>query len=336
MKRTIIILISCVLLATALLLCFRDGAVKAGQYINSAFPALERLWGGSEAAPGPDPLAGLEEFSEELRELLKEPEPEPVPEPSPEPEPAAEEVGFDEYRVSETRAIPRYRARSKYKANETGGAVSNGFRGRPTTVEEYLALPVPDFAPDAQTLVFKDEQWLEAYEGNYYLIVNYTANTVTVYAGEDEGSYNVPAKVFVCSAGYDTPRYGYYELGVQKRWVYLFGNVYGQYSTEICEDILFHSVPYKKLERPDTLEYEEFDKLGTAASAGCIRLQVIDAKWIFDNYDRITGVQFISDEDPGPLGKPEAMKISDNKKCRGWDPTDPDEKNPWIAVLADK
>jgi hypothetical protein len=31
----------------------------------------------------------------------------------------------------------------------------------------------------------------------------------------------------------------------------------------------------------------------------------------------------------GPLGKPEAKKISNNIELRNWDPTDPDPNNPW-------
>ena len=41
------------------------------------------------------------------------------------------------------------------------------------------------------------------------------------------------------------------------------------------------------------------------------------------------GVEFYSDENPGPLGKPTAQKITDDIEVRSWDPTDPDSKNPW-------
>jgi len=81
---------------------------------------------------------------------------------------------------------------------------------------------------------------------------------------------------------------------------------------------------------PSSLEYEEYDKLGTSASAGCVRLTVEDAKWIYDNCGTNTQVEFYQDENPGPFGKPEAMKISDNIDLRNWDPTDPNENNPWI------
>ncbi len=80
----------------------------------------------------------------------------------------------------------------------------------------------------------------------------------------------------------------------------------------------------------DSLEYWEYDKLGTYASAGCVRLTVEDAKWIFDNCRNGTLVEFFSSSDVGPLGKPSAKKISSYEDyLRNWDPTDPHSNNPW-------
>ena len=83
----------------------------------------------------------------------------------------------------------------------------------------------------------------------------------------------------------------------------------------------------------DTLEYWEYDKLGKAASLGCVRLTAKDAKWIYDNIPKGTIVEFYSSNDPGPLGKPQSMKISNYKEYRNWDPTDPNSKNPWKNIL---
>ena len=58
-------------------------------------------------------------------------------------------------------------------------------------------------------------------------------------------------------------------------------------------------------------------------------MTVKDAKWIFNNCTIGTIVEFYASSNPGPLGKPEAKKISDYKDLRGWDPTDPDSNNPW-------
>lgn len=163
----------------------------------------------------------------------------------------------------------------------------------------------------------------------YYIKVNLGANTVTIYQEDENGEYTDPIKAMVCSTGVATPKSGKYKTSYSYRWRELFGAVYGQYAVRIHGNILFHSVPYTRM-YPDTLEYEEYDKLGTSASAGCVRLTVKDAKWIYDNVATGSYVEFYSDtKNPGPLGKPTAQKISNNKSNRNWDPTDPDERNPW-------
>lgn len=162
----------------------------------------------------------------------------------------------------------------------------------------------------------------------YYIKVNYKANTVTVYTKDNDGNYTVPYKAMVCSCGTYTPTSGTYKTSNKYKWGKLIHNVYGQYSTRIVGSILFHSVPYS-LNKKDTLLYDEYDKLGTTASAGCVRLTVRDAKWIYDNCASGTMVEFYSDSNPGPLSKPSAQKISSNEECRNWDPTDPASDNPW-------
>ena len=169
----------------------------------------------------------------------------------------------------------------------------------------------------------------------YYIKINNQMNTVTIYTKNLDGNYTVPVKAMVCSIGTATPTGGKYKMtGIKHSFHTLFGHtpgtyVYGQYSTSIVGNILFHSVPYTIKGDPSTLEYWEYDKLGTKASAGCIRLTVRDAKWIYDNISKGTIVEFYYNSNPGPLGKPSAQKISGNVDCRGWDPTDPNPNNPW-------
>lgn len=159
----------------------------------------------------------------------------------------------------------------------------------------------------------------------YFIRVNRAANCVTVYGRDSNDDYTVPLKAMVCSTGRDTPS-GVFSTSDYYVWRKLVGGVYGQYAVRISGPILFHSVPYYSTNKND-LETEEYNKLGIAASLGCIRLSVADAKWIYDNCDRGTIVEIYDDaENPGPLGKPSSIKI--NAGC-GWDPTDPDENNPW-------
>ena len=166
-------------------------------------------------------------------------------------------------------------------------------------------------------------------QNKYYIKVNYGAQVVNVYTYDKNGKYTVPVKAFVCSTGTETPRSGVYKIPSKILWCYMYGDVWGHYCSQIVGNILFHSVPY--LERNNyTLEYWAYDKLGTKASMGCIRLTTRDAKWIFDNVAVGTSVEFYSSPNPGPLGKPSAKKISNAPgNLKWWDPTDPDPKNPW-------
>lgn len=162
----------------------------------------------------------------------------------------------------------------------------------------------------------------------YYIKVNYQANAVTIYKKDENGYYTIPVKAMICSCGTATPKSGVYKTSKGYEWGTLEGGTYGRYSTRIVGGILFHSVPYIK-ESEDSLEYWEYDKLGTTASLGCVRLAVEDCKWIFDNVEVGTQVEFYADLNPGPLGKPSAQKISDNEVCRNWDPTDTSPNSPW-------
>ena len=162
----------------------------------------------------------------------------------------------------------------------------------------------------------------------YYIKVNYGANAVTIYKKDENGYYSIPVKAMVCSCGTATPKSGVYKTSKGYEWGTLEGGTFGRYSTRIIGGILFHSVRYIS-ESEDSLEYWEYDKLGTTASLGCVRLSVADTKWIFDNCEVGTQVEFYTSSDPGPLGKPTAQKISDNVECRNWDPTDTSSNSPW-------
>lgn len=171
----------------------------------------------------------------------------------------------------------------------------------------------------------------------YAVMVNKAANTVTIYKRDENGEYTIPYKAMVCSTGEDTPDGTYYTYDDPSNsswspyypWWPLYGDVYGMYATGIVDSILFHSVPYYSPD-PGDLEYEEYNKLGTSASMGCVRLAVRDMMWIFSHCPEGTMVTFYDDaDDPGPLGKPEPIRIDTSSPNRGWDPTDPDPDNPW-------
>ncbi len=170
----------------------------------------------------------------------------------------------------------------------------------------------------------------------YLIKVNRTQNLVIVYGKDESGNYTKPVKAMVCSVGLN----GKTETGTftikeqagkpeKSRWRQLTGGVYGQYITRFNGSILFHSVPYFSQD-PSNLEYEEYNKLGQAASAGCVRLAVIDAKWIYDNCTGNGTTVIVYDSSAQePLAKPTPIKINTSDSRKGWDPTDPDPNNPW-------
>ena len=161
----------------------------------------------------------------------------------------------------------------------------------------------------------------------YYIKINRTLNVVMIYGLDNNGNYTNLIKVFTCSTGSATP-IGIFKTTQKYVWRPLVGNVYGQYATRIVGSILFHSVPYTKQSK-DSLEWEEYNKLGTAASLGCIRLRIIDVKWIYDNCPIGTTVEIYDSDSLEGISKPVYEKIDSNSPNKGWDPTDPDPNNPW-------
>lgn len=168
--------------------------------------------------------------------------------------------------------------------------------------------------------------------GHPYMIkVNRQMNVVTVYTLDEEGCYTVPYKAMVCSVGLNnkTPTGTFKMQKDRYEWRELVGYVYGQYAVRIRRSIMFHSVPYYRPEK-NRLESEEFNKLGEAASKGCVRLSVEDAKWIYDNCRQGTIVQIFDSDYVGPLGKPEPIHLDLTDARCGYDPTDDFEGNPWL------
>lgn len=158
-------------------------------------------------------------------------------------------------------------------------------------------------------------------QSNYYIKVNRSACTVTVYAKDGNNGYIIPVKRFACSVGKpNTPTpVGTFYTPAKYRWHTLMGPSYGQYCTRITGSILFHSVAGKNMTSYN-LNAKDYNMLGQPASHGCVRLCVRDAKWIYDNCVLKTKVTIYDSTSPGPLGKPDTIKIP---SWQTWDPTDP-------------
>lgn len=159
--------------------------------------------------------------------------------------------------------------------------------------------------------------------GTWSIKVNRNTNVVTIYRG------STPIKAFLCSVGmYGATPTGTRYIVSKLRWHALNGGVYGQYCCHLgpspsstWSSYLFHSVPYTSYGNIRSLKTAEYNKLGSAASSGCIRLNVASAKYIYDNVPKQTKVTIFDGTSANdPLGKPALKKIPWNQT---WDPTDP-------------
>ncbi len=121
----------------------------------------------------------------------------------------------------------------------------------------------------------------------YAVTVDVTNQVVTVYGLDGSGEYTQVVRQMICSTGTKAfpSDVGKWTLnGSKARWATFpkWGDGKAQYWTRINSSIAFHSVIYNSYSTSD-LATGSFYALGSRASHGCIRLQVQDAKWVYDN-----------------------------------------------------
>ena len=180
-----------------------------------------------------------------------------------------------------------------------------------------------------------------------FIELNRAAGVTTVYAYDTETrSYCIPVKAFAVSVGRNisnnstskgltlnssfTPlgTYSVCSNGVAVKYSLKpmhepdGSTVYARWATHIVGNVYFHAVAVGSRSH-NALNYKSYNKLGSPASAGCIRMTVADAKWIYDQAGTGTEVKIVkgSAKTPGPLGKPSTIKIKSSKVK--YDPTDP-------------
>ena len=164
----------------------------------------------------------------------------------------------------------------------------------------------------------------------YWVKVNAQANVVTVYKKVDKKWK--PYRAMLCSTGtgkgnsYEATPVGNFRVTSRWDWGPMVGGVYARYVVQFYGDFLFHSVPYDEYKNPKSIPAKEYNKLGKDASHGCVRLSLMDAKWVYDNIPRGTKVTVYNSKNPGPLGKPKGIKLPKSPKLT-WDPTDTNKDN---------
>ncbi len=114
---------------------------------------------------------------------------------------------------------------------------------------------------------------------NKLVFVNISEQKTYIYTG---GINNwTLEKEFVCSTGIENKETPVGIFKVQTRAPWFFASKYGQggkYYVQFMGNYLFHSIPFA--EDQETILDET---LGEPASHGCIRLNIDDAKWLYDN-----------------------------------------------------
>ena len=163
-------------------------------------------------------------------------------------------------------------------------------------------------------------------KGPYALQVDRKNGVITIYTSD----WKTPVKSVRTSVGAaSTPTpLGDYHIYRAGRWQLLMGPSYGQYASHVSGagqgGIFIHSVACTA---PSSyaLPANEFNKLGNPASHGCIRTNVADALWIYNNCNGaaisiVDKAVVANDALKGPLGKPKKITIPNSQK---YDPTDP-------------
>jgi len=183
------------------------------------------------------------------QEPAPEPEPEPMPIPDPEPLPIAKNENLPLSVLAPTTTM---------SFEELVG--DNGIYH-----EEFTIPPSPS-------------------TDTYMLVVDEYHQLAIAYKRDENGEYTIPVRYMPTTTGARSSptikgtfnmrenyvRYGLFSCGV-----------YGQYWRQITRAFYFHSLLYSR--RNANTYTSSYNKLGTRASAGCVRMYVPDARWIFYN-----------------------------------------------------
>ena len=127
----------------------------------------------------------------------------------------------------------------------------------------------------------------QASSTNYIMIVDRSAHRVGVFKGRKNSWTNV--KYYKCCVGKpSTPTIsGTYTVGSKGKYFDTGTKGRCWYYTQISGNYLFHSVIYDRQNSPKKIIDNSMD---AAVSHGCVRLDLENAKWIYDNIPKNTKV----------------------------------------------
>lgn len=192
----------------------------------------------------------------------------------------------------------------------------------PTPAPTPVPTPTPTVTPEPTPVNL---------EYPYEIVLDKSKQVVTIYTVGEEGYYDLMVKQFICSTGKeDKVVDGMYRIQEQYEWRKMENESYAQYASRISGPFLFHSCTYYEPKK-NKLRESYYVRLGRKASSGCVRMLCGDAYWIYENCPVGTPIHVITsgEEDPELLEKLQPPEVRG-----GWDPTDPDPKNPYRVTPA--
>lgn len=231
----------------------------------------------------------------------------------------------------------------KLKKSDMG---KNGWYYEKYNGKKYKFYYINNVKQQDLTKILKLKKSNSTHTNKFYIEVNRAACVVTIYMYNDEtNKYDIPVKTCTVCVGRDvstvagtsalnedssyTPigTYSVCTNGQSVKYTMKPMNepdgsvVYARWATHIVGNVYFHSIAVGTQSHYALPAYR-YNLLGTPASAGCIRMAVADAKWIYDYTSTGNTVKIVkgSTKKPGPLGKAKTIKV---KNGINYDPTDP-------------
>ena len=148
------------------------------------------------------------------------------------------------------------------------------------------------------------------------LVVNKKAQVVTAYIRDAKGRYTLPLRHMICSTGmdYDRTRNGFYTINSHAgEWYTYSSGVVIRWPSVYRSGYYFHSPWYSK-DHSTTLAYT-VRRLGSRASAGCVRLKSNDSEWVYKHCPNGTAVWIC---DGGPRDSLKAALVPKDVAVQGF------------------
>jgi lipoprotein-anchoring transpeptidase ErfK/SrfK len=159
----------------------------------------------------------------------------------------------------------------------------------------------------------------------YQLIVDKETQVVTALRRDGKGDYTIIDRQMVCSTGVPPRTYpGTFKISTKRRWLNSppkngRPQSYEQFACRFNDVIWFHATVFEKMDSK-RLEPDSYLNLGKPVSAGCVRLCVRDALWIYSNCPAGTVVKVIKSGGPTPVCLEPLPPLPEGAT---YDPTDP-------------